>query len=377
MRKILFRLLLYFFPFGLYLVLPFFIFIKTRELSRIDKLITDQIQSHREKLIGFAYINPTAYYKFNYTVAAEPEVLVLGASRVMQFRQGFFYDSVNFFNAGGAINHMQDFKTFLDLIPQEKSPKMIIADLTWCWFHPSNDYVGITGLDQYTKSNYGIQYFINKSRNVYSDWFDNKFSISDIMDSGSSITRIGMNAFVHHSGFRNDGSMRYGEQLSNPNDSNLPDFLFRNTLMRIEQGSDRFIYGDLISVKSLAHLESFYSTCSARGIKVISIMPPFAPSIYATLVSRRGDYEYLFALPDVLKKINRKYDFEFYDYSDVEKLGAKDSEMLDGFHGSEVVYARLLKDMLIQQSTLTIYSNENKLTQILTKPKTDLTLFGD
>ena len=47
-----------------------------------------------------------------------------------------------------------------------------------------------------------------------------------------------------------------------------------------------------------------------------------------------------------------KYQYEIYDYADGAALGVTDAYFVDGFHGSEVTYAYLLKDMAAKNQSV-------------------------
>ena len=55
-------------------------------------------------------------------------------------------------------------------------------------------------------------------------------------------------------------------------------------------------------------------------------------------------------------------------------LGTDDSYYIDGFHGSEVVYANIIKDMLNHHSSIGEYINEDALDDLLENPYSNLLL---
>ena len=70
------------------------------------------------------------------------------------------------------------------------------------------------------------------------------------------------------------------------------------------------------------------------------------------------NYEYIFKLDDALNPLFRKFDFDFYDFTDLASLGASDVETIDGFHGSEKAYLRLYIKIAERNEKLRRYSEE-------------------
>ena len=68
------------------------------ELASIDKNIEAQRENHNS-IIGLGYNEQTSYYKLVNANYYQANVLALGTSRVMQFKNEFFEES--FYNCGG------------------------------------------------------------------------------------------------------------------------------------------------------------------------------------------------------------------------------------------------------------------------------------
>lgn len=47
-------------------------------------------------------------------------VIVLGTSRVMQFKKEFFKKEI-FYNLGGVVSRIKDFNKFIDVYPEERN----------------------------------------------------------------------------------------------------------------------------------------------------------------------------------------------------------------------------------------------------------------
>ena len=68
-----------------------------------------------QQLIGLAYTEINEYYKFEMCDRVFcPDIIALGSSRIMQVKKNIVSDNYTFYNAGGAVNNIYQFKHFLD-----------------------------------------------------------------------------------------------------------------------------------------------------------------------------------------------------------------------------------------------------------------------
>lgn len=147
---------------------------------------------------------------------------------------------------------------------------------------------------------------------------------------------------MHRNAFRNDGSYTWASYVADPTDSRHEDHGFRNTLDRIAKGNRRFEYGARVSAAALAEVDALLNDCRTRGIHVVAFLPPFANQVLRAMQARPADYGYLAGIVPGLEPLFRRHGFVLGDFSDLATLGASDRETIDGFHGSEKAYLRLL-----------------------------------
>jgi len=107
-------------------------------------------------------------------------------------------------------------------------------------------------------------------------------------------------------------------------------------------------------------LDSLLSFCKQNHITVVGIVPPFAQAVYEEML-RTGKYKYLAELEPTLRPVFEKYGFEIYFYPSAESCHTYDNAFLDGFHGGEEVYLRILTDMLAKHSVLNRVADKEKL----------------
>lgn len=357
MKKFVIRLFVFIIPYIIWGVI-FLSFMRVGyiagEFRDIDLLIQEQRKDH-SIFIGMGYNAQTIYYKLTNANYYQPDVISLGTSRVMQFKNEYF--SAGFYNCGGAVGGNYD--EYLNFLKNLKyHPKLIILGLDQWVFNDSwnqscdiySDYTDITLIDRNK---------IVMTDAIIRDWIAGKWTLNEINNYSMN---YGFNGRVKDNGFQWDGSYYYGNFYRAPEVQE--DYLFADTFKRIDGGYGRFDWGEHIDNETLEYLENFLRYCRSNDIEVIGFVPPFAPSVYNRMVES-GKYGYLFEIDPVCEKLFGEYGYEYYSYMGGAALGADDSYFIDGFHGGEVMYAYIIKDMLGHNSNIRQYINEDKLNDLL------------
>ena len=142
------------------------------------------------------------------------------------------------------------------------------------------------------------------------------------------------------------GTDTYGTAVLHPEKS--VDAEFKDTLQRIAKNTNRFEYGETPDAESLAQTEALLAFCARAGIEVTAFLPPYAPSVWQRM-QETEQYGYISATFAALETMFARYGFEVFDYSYLPETN--DSQYVDGFHGSDRVYAalcaRLAEDSLL------------------------------
>ena len=305
------------------------------ELTPVARLIQEQQNGDRPVLLGLAYTNPDRYLKLQSVVERQPSLVVLGTSRSMQFRAAFFADPGEFYNAGGGVETIRDFSGFLSRIPEGLEPAIMIIGLDQYFFNDKFDMQE----RPFDKPQQGAVWQ-SGVKGLAPDYMKGKFRLSDIFARQGQVKKIGLNALMNNNGFLNDGSYYYGSIMEDPTSS--LDYQFQDTFKRIEAGNRRFQYGKEISKEALEELEKFLKLAKERNVYVIGFLPPYAHEVYERMMAMEDKYTYILKLEGSLGPIFDAHGFGLYDFSDLATLGATDKETIDGFHGSEKAYVRLL-----------------------------------
>ena len=319
-------------------------------------------KSSTEKyLIGYVYNEKNYKYLKWKTISINSkfDIWSIGSSRAMQFRKEMFNKS--FYNAGYTVGSINEFLPFMKSINPTKYPDVLIVTLDIWMFNYKHDKVNEIIDETKWSNSFSMEPDFQVLKSAWKDLIFNKYK-SEYIYKSNGYFRIGCNALYKNSGFRNDGSFYYGEQIKKLliNDSTCSDYKFKSTFSRINKGNERFEYGSIPNPKAFEELEKFLDFCQNNSIKVILVMPPFAKATYNKMLTS-GNYDYIQYIPKKCDIFANKKGFEFYDFSSPTTINSNDSEFIDGFHGSEKVYLRLLIKMLESKSILTQKTNIVKL----------------
>lgn len=357
MKKFIGRFLVFLLPFfAAGCVVAWFCYIgfKVGELRDFNELIEAQRNDH-SVFIGMGYNEQTSYYKLVNAQYYQADVIALGTSRVMQFKNDYF--SAGFYNCGGAVGRNYDeYLNFLENLNYK--PEIIIVGLdAWVFNDAWNsgypvleDYMPVMMIERDKKL---------MIRSMVEDFIDRKWDWTSLQNYNMN---YGFNGRIKDSGFQWDGSYYYGNVYREPKLQD--DYMFADTFARIDGGYGRFEWGNHIDEETCGCLGKFLGYCRDNDIEVIGFAPPFAPGVYERMASS-GNYGYLSEISPACRELFGKYGYMYFDYMDASGLRVDDTYFVDGFHGSEVVYARIIQDMVGKGSCIREYVDEDRLMSLL------------
>ncbi|PSK94458.1 hypothetical protein [Taibaiella chishuiensis] len=373
MKKLIVKFLVFVLPVLVVLLIPTIILRATGEnFKPIDQLSL----SGAKYIIGYSN-NENNYSYLKWHVAADgPKntVMALGSSRVMEFRAKMF--DVPFYNLGWAATSLTHFQPFLESLPEEKYPQYLIIGLDQWYFNKNTD--SLRDIPSKEKWKNSFTYFSQASiyRGIYSNLLHRKLKLS-MLKQRDGVQRIGLNAVMNNVGFLNDGSMYYGDELTKllNGDPASFDYKFHLTYDRINSGNRKFEYGSTLNPEAFVILERLLSYCKAHNIKVIAFLAPFSDEIYHYM-EQSGNYSYIPKIYPAIKPVFERYNSELYDFTTVSSVNSNDQEVVDGLHGGELTYLKLVIKMLEKGSELNKVTNLDRLRQDATKPINRYTVYG-
>lgn len=343
--------------FGLLLVGIFYYLSRIFEHNSFESIVQRQIKHN--SIYGTALNENVFAYKLELVKQTKPKVIALGSSRVLQFREEFFTHS--FISAGNAMNTLKEGILFLEEVFKFYKPDIVILGLDIWWFNPfipnyeKGEYFNITG------TNIGGAKVRDIFKLIYDKHFfqpqyllDNHF----ITNPYSNLDSLGLNAIYNGRGFFKDGSYVYGEIFK---DEKTKDANFADTFWRIENSHSQFTYASHIDKERMQDLFNILNLLEKHHIQVVIFIPPLAPSVYQAMRDKQEKYAYIDELFMTLQN-NQIY---FFNYHNPAVLKDDNCEFLDGFHGGDVFYARILADMAHNNQILKSYVNMPYLTELI------------
>lgn len=292
-------------------------------------------------------------YKLRLYTAVKPEIITLGSSRVMQFRGRYF--TKPYLNIGGTAGNLAVLRSTVDAMLKVHKPEAVILGLDFWWFteawepDPFHEEPPTSGSYVYTFDTFKAPYA----------WLvEGKISLREFLAPVAGRfrkDRYGIMAQSFDDGFASDGSWYYTAEITG---RRKPfDFRFSDTLKQVRYGIKAFAPAPELSE---AHVDALAEICCrlrSRGIKVFLFIPPLASRVLEVMQGERTRYPQLFRLREVLEARG----LAVMDFTNPRRFGASDCEFVDGFHGGDVVYARILRDMADRYAALLAYVDIQKL----------------
>lgn len=324
---------------------------------------------------GF-YSHQFNVYKLAGIRLLSPSILIVGSSRVMEFRSVMFHPYEDeFYNAGGILKCVNDLTAFSYLmsIGFISPPDVLIIGIDPWWIKQPFS-TRITWLfdddDRMQISNHVIalrkmikDLLLDPRMNVFSIAFSESPRIFEHI-------QIGSYAIAYGDGFRQDGSYLYTQDmLRYSHDSCLiNDGVIEN---RIIQHQRQFSLPASIDMHAVDNIIDAIKCIQNENVEVYAFMPPFSTNVYNALqnnteLSKWWQF-YKYALPELL--INNNINVIPLTYP--EQMGLSDDHMFDGYHPSEVFLAYILLHYITQYMDLP-YVNEVWLNNILCKADSPL-----
>ncbi|MGJ3239887.1 MAG: hypothetical protein ACFE0Q_14340 [Anaerolineae bacterium] len=324
-------------------------------------------ESDWEVLYRPGYGNRDQDYKLLASNHHRADVLLIGSSRVLQFRAQFANRQPDaFYNAAAPAWELEEISRLLFNL--DYIPEVIVLGIDYPWFNDA--YPGDPIVEPPTDA-WSRLFVVNRSylQDVLAgETFDYRTLFAREEPGGSGGLALGRRAIIDGHGFRNDGSEQYGDflvagHLWQPN-------LRGHHMNLFAEGDEMYTGGETVSSEALAQLEAILNYASERDILVVGFLPPYMPTLWDELaISER--HNYLSQAEQSIVEQFAEHDFPLFDFSDVRTLGFTDEDFFDGWHHSERVALQLYLEMAQQVPELSRYTEPEPLQTIVnTAPDT-------
>ena len=116
-----------------------------------------------------------------------------------------------------------------------------------------------------------------------------------------------------------------------------------------------------VGAQGVEDLRAVLETCRDMGIEVTAFLPPYAPSVWQYMMDY-GEHPYMTMILGEIEPVFDEYGFEVFDYSYLPET--TDDMYVDGFHGSDRVYAAVCARLARDSQTLADVLDEQRLTAL-------------
>lgn len=304
-------------------------------------------------------------YKLRLYAAVKPELAVVGSSRVMQFRGDWFRTS--FVNMGGTAGNLAVLRSTVDAMLRLHKPRAVILGLDFWWFMPQWEARPFADVPPTSGSyNYGFA-----SLKKPWEWLmQGKISLAELAapvlglaGSGFRADRFGIMAQQTDDGFGPDGSWYSSGEITG---RKAPfDYQFRDTLAQARQGVKAFFHArpgqEGPSAEHVDALAEIWCRLRSRGIQTFMFIAPLSSRVLDCMRQNPEAWPHLFRLREALAERG----MDVMDCTDPAGFASGDCEFIDGFHGGEISYARILRRMADHWPALLAYVDMRRLDAVI------------
>ena len=321
---------------------------RSDELKTLPVLVSEQISENK---IANIVKSPLLPYRIEMYAQMKPEIIILGSSTAMLYRQSMFTRPI--YNLGGAGWGPYESAYVLEQVLKIHKPKFILFSqdiFTLCdnanEINKSVSVPGsVTGFHAinrgYDSSISAVLDLFKKGHLSISDYM--KVIFTDFTTTGYSANFFGVFGKISLRGIARDGSKVNASTLLDK--SKLP-FNVKNDSHFEVCKSSKFRF---------EMLEFLISRVQKMGVKILGFLPPLAPSAYQEIFIKNDKL-----LP--LREQYRNFRFrsskvgfdEYFDFTNPDAVNAHNCEFIDNIHFGDVVAAKVILKMLQKKSNLMV-----------------------
>lgn len=307
-------------------------------------------------------------YKSHLVDLTKPSVVVLGGSTVLQARQRMFLETM--INAGQSMDSVLEGLQFAPVLISNKPAIVIIGIQPW-WFtvrarNKLKVVDGVVQLPARKRSNLSAvrlhpdidsssaseQISLWDSVKFYRWWIQDKIDSKMIYDlfGGHKNEHIGVSARYRKDGNGPDGSWYYTSRVTGLEPLSKGD--------QIEEDINRgWLLNSALNETALDNFLSLIKELQRADIQTIVYFIPFPPALVDLMDASSEKFDWI----TILKHKLRDRGLELFDYSFHSEISVDDCEFLDGLHGGEITFMRVLKQLSKDTRKIRKYIDEGYL----------------
>lgn len=324
--------------------------LRVGETLTVREVVSEQLATN--SLYGSALHNPQNRYKIEMVRQVKPKVVAAGNSRSMQFHNKYFLPG-SYVNAGGSIQSVEDILAFFEAI-KHSQPKVMIIVADWTWF---NDNMSNSQILSASEAGAIKAHHVFKVINwIGSGRLDVAHVVNTILRGRNN---IGITASTRGSGYNPYGYYDYGASRIEMLEQRTE---FSRALEAIERNNGSFVRTESFSFSKLSSFSSAIRTIELAGTTVLVVYPPISDAAH-TAAGQISGLNYIYALREKLSALRAiRVDFLF-----PSSFGSNDCEFVDGSHGGEIAYARILKELAQESAELASWIDPDQINASLEK----------
>ncbi|CAN7273330.1 hypothetical protein [Brevundimonas sp. LjRoot202] len=292
-------------------------------------VVDRQLAAPNGEILFLSGLNQNAYhYKIMLFDRVSPEAVAIGSSRAMEVRGEFF--NTRFVTMGGAINNLQNLETIAEHVARTPTPPQLALVYVDPWLFNARYTDNQAPVPDVPKLVSADMLFGGLKALRHGNWLGNSLRSRN----------LGIYALINDEGYARDGSQYYlGTQNGSVASS---DVRFVRTFGRIEGDKQNFQRNTRADPALVARICAAVKKIRRRTRHVVVVAPPFATPIWARL--SQPDYAYI---QDGYEQLSACVgDASFFSFVDPASIrGGTDCEFVDGLHGGDVTYARMLNQI--------------------------------
>jgi hypothetical protein len=322
-----------------------------------------------------------AEYKLRMTEGVHPDLLVLGSSRVMQIRETLFDRCSSrscFYNAGGAATTVRSAQKFFEHVAASGAPRVLLLGLDIWQLNPndttnSHEPVDLTpGLAERLRRSIGVV-------RQFTPQLENDGALRSVIAGDAAVPQgyRGVRAILRGEGFRPDGSYSYGDKFITDVSNQTPGQRSAEAVERIAKSCCRLEQFVRADPRALTELQDLVSLAQRSGTRVIAFTLPFSDEVMDAVDQNAALRAGFADVDQELRDLFRRNGAEFVRIARLSDAGCFPTEMLDGFHPTEVCGARILARLIASASnarSLAPFVEEGRLRALIASRSSDLFL---
>ncbi len=314
----------------------------------------DNIETDEDLLWGAAFGQSHDAYKLARARYTKPDLLIVGSSRVTQFRD-VMAPGARFYNAGQVSDAFTSTFRFLTNLYQYHKPKVVILGIDPWWFDPGRqDDCVVDRSVCFRQIDFDYRGLVTAA---VAEGFKPRILLATLRgkvrfeeDFLGHRRPVGLRAATTGQGFRPDGSDQFAAVVLNESfyrrwDGYGYDDGFRFHRRLIENHKGRFSYTGPLSQPVKELFRDILRFNRQNDVNTVIFLPPISKLIYEVINRSPEHRKYIARFERTVDFICRSEGIPFFNFQDIMTLELTDEHFYDGVHGDEVVYLEIMRKL--------------------------------